>query len=77
LCISSSVTGTFGPSESSADALNQIESIENRVTECEKLTNHKVVNILATIDYWQRGDLPEAPQTINTARAKKRRNTGM
>jgi hypothetical protein len=73
LCITSLVTATFGPSKSSADILNQIDSIENRVTECEKRTGHEV-NVLA-VDFWQRGGLPEAAQTINKSRAKKRRNT--
>jgi hypothetical protein len=67
------VTATFGPSKSSADILNQMDSIQNRVTECEKRTGHKV-SVLA-VDFWQRGDLPEAAQTINKSRAKKRRNT--
>ena len=72
-CISSLVTATFGPSKSSADVLNEIDSINNRVTECKKLTKHKVS--IFSVDYWQRGHLPEVAQTINKSRAKKTRNT--
>jgi len=72
LCISSLVTATFGPSKSSADVLNEIDSINNRVTACEKITKNKVS--IFSVDFWQRGHLPEVAQTINKSRGKRRRN---
>lgn len=64
------VTGTFGPSKSSASTLNSLTELKNRVEACEARTNNRV-NILS-IDFWQRGDLPEYTQTVNIARSKPR-----
>lgn len=66
------VTGTFGPSKSSASTINKLTEIKNRVEACEAKTGHRV-NILS-IDFWQRGDLPEYTQTVNIARSKPKRS---
>jgi len=67
------VTAIFGPSKSAANDLNMIESINNRISACERITEHEV-NMFA-VDFWQRGGLPEVTQTVNKERAKKKRKT--
>jgi len=67
------VTATFGPSKSSADEINEKSFVEQRIADCENLTGLKPN--LVSVDFWQRGDLPEVAQEENKKRRpKKRRN---
>ena len=66
------ITGTFGPSKSAANTVNQREFIEEHINQCEKLTKHKIN--FYNIDFWQRGDLLQVTQEINLERGKRRRS---
>mmetsp|Transcript_1746 Transcript_1746/g.2310 ORF Transcript_1746/g.2310 Transcript_1746/m.2310 type:complete len:418 (+) Transcript_1746:63-1316(+) len=65
------VTTFLGPSEGAADTLNQRNSLEARISNCEIETNREP-NFVA-IDFWQKGDLLEVAQDVNTERAASRR----
>lgn len=66
------ITGTFGPSKSAANTVNQRDFINNQIQKCEKVTKHKVN--FYNIDFWQRGDLLSVTQEINIDRGERRRS---
>jgi hypothetical protein len=69
------VTTFLGASLSASKEINQRAALEERITECEKITK-QTTNFLA-VDFWQQGDLLEVAQEINKARGRRRRHRSL
>ncbi len=70
--INNFVTKWSGPSVDASKTINERSFLENRISECEKVT--KLNANMVSIDFWQQGDLLEVAQDINKERAKRRRS---
>eukprot|EP00554_Chaetoceros_debilis_P006244 CAMPEP_0194080804 /NCGR_PEP_ID=MMETSP0149-20130528/6745_1 /TAXON_ID=122233 /ORGANISM="Chaetoceros debilis, Strain MM31A-1" /LENGTH=401 /DNA_ID=CAMNT_0038762599 /DNA_START=77 /DNA_END=1282 /DNA_ORIENTATION=- len=61
------VTGTFGPSASASERVNEESYLKDRLINCESIMGSKPNFI--NIDYWQKGDLVKVTMEENAARA--------